>query len=204
MSALNPNFQPHLLISEERATPRQHDSLLECQPFLEASSMNPVDRFAVRLGREQGIWENTLSKEQTAFALAGVSAAAILPPLVDLDNGNEMLDYHVCLGDYLDSALISELVNVLDTQGLEFHWTQIDATVYASAIGAGVAACIDVTSGQETLSLRYASALAEELYYAGRTASLPRSRLFLQTALYERVDALLEQMRVRTWLWLIG
>jgi hypothetical protein len=75
--------------------------------------------------------------------------------------------------------------------------------VYASVIGAGVAACIDTTPGDETLYLRYATTLAAELFVAGRTTDMPRSQLFLQTALYERVDILLEQMRVRTWYWLI-
>jgi hypothetical protein len=199
----NFTFWPHLLPSQDSQRPTKGDSLLENQPFLEVSSMNPVDRFVARLTREQGQWTDAMPAEQTAFALAQVSAATILPPLVDLDNGNALLDYRVFLRDHLDPALISELVCVLDTRGQEFHWGQVDATVYASVIGAGVAACIDTAPENETLYLRYATTLAAELFVAGRTTEMPRSQLFLQTALYERVDILLEQMRIRTWYWLI-
>ncbi len=75
------------------------------------------------------------------------------------------------------------------------------ADSYTFVIGAGVAATLDLHPGREQLYLRYASDLADELYLAGRAIDLPRSRLFLQTTLYERVDALLAQLRERCWRW---
>jgi hypothetical protein len=196
------SFRPHLLVSEERQRTAAADSTMDNQPFLQDSQMNPVDRFTMRLAREQGVWEETLSKEQTAFALAGVSAATILPPLTELEDGDALLDYRVRLRDYLDPSLIRELAAVLNACGQEYHWGRVDATAYASVIGAGVAVCIDVEQGNETLYLRYASTLVDKLHTA-RAAELPRSQLFLQTTLFERIDTLLEQTRTRTWYWLV-
>jgi hypothetical protein len=54
----------------------------------------------------------------------------------------------------------------------------------------------------ERLYLRYASDVEHALYLAGRTLDLPRSRLFLQSTLYERFEVILVQVRSRTWNWL--
>ncbi len=200
------SFQPgfRLLVTDERAALPQDSSIFESQPFLQTDSMHPLDRFTTNLSREQGAWANALSKEQTAYALAQVSAANILPSLVELDTGYALLEYAVRLRDHLDGLLVSELVQVLQNDGQNAHWGKVDATIFAAVIGAGVAACIDITPGQETLHLRYANALVTEFSTARRAAELSRSALFLQSALHERFDALLEPIRGRIWLWLIG
>jgi hypothetical protein len=200
------SFQPgfRLLVADERAALPQDSSIFECQPFLQTDSMHPLDRFTTNLGREQGAWANALSKEQTAYALAQVSAANVLPSLLELDTGYALLEYTVSLRDHIDGLLIAELVQVLQNDGQNAHWGKVDATVFAAVIGAGVAACIDTTPGHETLHLRYANALVTEFSTTRHAAELSRSALFLQSALYERFDALLEPIRGRIWLWLIG
>ena len=200
------NFQPglRLLVAEERAGLPDDSSTFVCQPFLQTDSMRPLDRFIIDLSREQGAWANALTTEQTAYALAQVSAVNILPPLVELDTGYALLEYTVRLHDHMDGLLIAELIHVLQNEGQNVHWGKVDATVFAAVIGAGVAACIDITPGNETLHLRYTNALETEFSTARRAAELSRSALFLQSALYERFDALLEPIRARIWLWLIG
>jgi hypothetical protein len=200
------SFQPGfwLLVTDERASMAQDSSTFECQPFLQTNSMHLLDRFTTNLSREQGAWATALSKEQTAYALAQVSAANVLPSLVELDTGCALLEYAVTLRNHMDGLLVAELVQVLQNDGQNAHWGKVDATVFAAVIGAGVAACIDTTPGHETLHLRYANALVTEFSTARRVAELSRSALFLQSALYERFDALLELIRGRTWLWLIG
>lgn len=200
------SFQPkyRLIVTEERACLPQDSSTFECQPFLQSDSMHPLDRFTTNLTREQGMWANALSKEQTAYALAQVSAANILPSLLELDTGYALLEYTARLRNNMDTLVIAELIHVLQNDGQDLHWGKVDATVFAAVIGAGVAACIDTTPGHETLYLRYANALVTEFSTARRAAELSRSALFLQSALYERFDALLEPIRGRIWLWLIG
>ncbi|MEO8610193.1 MAG: hypothetical protein ABI690_20025 [Chloroflexota bacterium] len=200
------SFQPgfRLLVTDERAALPKNSSTFECQPFLQIDAMHPLDRFTANLSREQGAWANALSKEQTAYALAQVSAVNILPSLVELDTGYALLEYSVKLRDHMDGLLLAELVQVLQNEGQNAHWGKVDATVFAAVIGAGVAACIDITSGQETLHLRYANALVTEFSTARRVAELSRSALFLQSALHERFDALLEPIRAHIWFWLIG
>jgi hypothetical protein len=200
------SFQPGflLLVTDERPAQPKNSSTFECQPFLQTDSMHPLDRFAANLSREQGAWANALTKEQTAYALAQVSAANILPSLVELDTGCALLEYSVKLRDHMDGLLLAELVQVLQNEGQNVHWGKVDAMVFAAVIGAGVAACIDITAGHETLHLRYANALVTEFSTARRVAELSRSALFLQSALHERFDALLEPIRARIWFWLIG
>ncbi|MBZ0284566.1 MAG: hypothetical protein K8L97_27755 [Anaerolineae bacterium] len=201
MSLFDPNaFTPHLCF-EERANPERGWSALERQPFLHTPQTSLPDRMIVHLTREQGQWSDLMSPEQTAYGLAQVTAA-ILPPLTHLENGSELLEYHVRLRDYFDDSLVREVMSVLDTEAADLHWGQVETSVYVSVIGSGVAACIDTNHG--TLYLRYENTLAAALYDAHRKAELPRSLLFLQSALYERFDALLAQARVRTWFWLAG
>jgi hypothetical protein len=200
------NFAPgfRLLVADERAAMPQESSTFERQPFLQTESMHPLDCFTTNLSREQGAWASAFSKEQTAYALAQVSAVNVLPSLVELDTGYALLEYTVRLRDHMDGLLVAELVQVLQNDGQDAHWGKLDATVFAAVIGAGVAAYIDITPGHETLHLRYANALVTEFSTARRAAELSRSALFLQSALYERFDALLEPIRGRIWLWLIG
>jgi len=198
------NFDPHLLVPEERATPADDLALLAHQPFLHQSPMHPFDRFTTNLTREQGVWENALSPEQTAYALAGVNAARVLPPLLDLESGYALLEYHVPLRQHLDSSLLAELASVLNDGGQALEWGRVDTHIYAAVIGAGMAACIDTTPGHESLYFRCNQALVSQFHSAHHAAELPRSLLFLQTALHERFDLLLDQIRTRVWYWLIG
>lgn len=143
-----------------------------------------------------------LSQEQAAFALSRVTAANILPPLTVLSCGSDLLDYNVNLRDHLDESLVRELALMLNNDWRDLGWERVNGSTYLCVIGAGVAGCIDTTQNRERVYLRYASSLENELYLAGRAVDLPRSRLFLQTALYERIDALLVEVRTRTWHWI--
>jgi hypothetical protein len=172
-------------VSEERAHLPLYESTFECQPYLSSDVMAT----------------ETLSAEQAAYALGQVTANKVLPSLTLLENGYELLEYRVNLRYSLNGDLINELVRVLENDGEEFHWNKVDTSSYLCVIGAGVAACIDATPGQEQLYLRYANTLVPALHNAQRAEALPRSLLFLQTALYERVDALLTEVRKRMWYW---
>jgi len=182
MSQRNP------VIFEERVRPGVYESTYECQPFLSRGEL-PWDMQA-------------LTQEQMAYALGQVTASNVLQSLTLLENGYEMLEYHVNLRDSLHPDLVKELVSVLDSSGSSLYWNQVDVSCYLCVIGAGVAACIDTTPGQEQLYLRYANTLVDALHQAQRAAELPRSLLFLQTTLYERFDLLLAEVRKRTWHWL--
>lgn len=146
--------------------------------------------------------ESGPTPEQIALALAQVTAAAILPPLLDLPCGTDLLNYRVDLRDRLDVSLLRDLAAILNRRWRDLGWTQISVSTYLSVIGAGVAVCIDTTPGSETLCLRYDSELENELFHAGRTRDLPRSRLFLQAALHEKINDLLAILRDQTWHWL--
>lgn len=194
---------PQLLVSEESAR-AELDSASLSKPFVRGRKGLSAERFKADLFRELGRWSDAVPPEQTAFALGSITAADVLPPLVGLENGRDMLDYNVRLRDRLDGELVNELAMTLRAKALEMHWEQIGAHSYAAVIGSGVAVCIEVTPGSEYLYLRYANALAEELHNAHGAVQLPRSRLFLQSALYERFDYLLNEVRQRTWSWLFG
>ena len=154
--------------------------------------------------QESGDWSDLFSREQTALALSQVTAAHILPPLTELPCGTDLLDYCVNLREHMDESLVRELAMMLNADWRELGWEQVNGATYLCVIGAGVAGCIDTTPNQERLYLRYAASLENELYLAGCTVDLPRSRLFLQTALYERIDTLLAEVRARTWHWIDG
>lgn len=189
------------IVFEERSSPDENThSACALVGFPQTDSS---DQFIAKLAYEYGDWSEMLSSEQTAYALARMSATNILPPLTDLSNGYELLDYRVWLRDALGDELVAELVSLLDLRDPESHWQQVDATGYACVIGAGVAAYIETTRGSETLSLRYANALVPVMLRARGAAELPRSRLFLQTTLYERFDALLDRVRTNAWFWLV-
>jgi|FLYN01.1.fsa_nt_gi hypothetical protein len=173
------------LVPEERARIGAYESTFERQPFMSS---------------EAAIQDMTA--EQMAYALGQVTANNVLPSLTLLENGYELLEYRVNLRETIHADLVSELVKVLESDGADLHWNQVDVNSYLCVIGAGVAACIDTTPGQEQLSLRYANTLVSALHNAHRAEALPRSLLFLQTTLYERFDALLAEVRRRTWYWM--
>lgn len=197
---LHRNLYAPKLMAEERRKPTRRDTLLEKHSFL---ASHKTDFLMGELLREGGTWENEISPEQTAFELSQVTASRVLPPLLELDSGSELLEYHVRLRDHLANFLVSEMMAVLDACGDELNWNQVDTMTYACVIGAGVAACIDTTPDQEILYLRYANTLVTKLYGARHAAEMPISLLFLQTTLHERVDAILEQARPRCWYWLV-
>lgn len=185
-------FTPY--ISDDRAK-EPSESREICQPFLSRENACHV----WRLARETSQWQQVMSPEQTAFALSQVTAVHVLPPLLPLSSGTDLLDYNVCLRDQMDGTLVDELAVMLKLSWRDAGWEQVSTTTFLCVIGAGVAACIDTTPGEEQLYLRYASDLEHELYLAGRTLDLPRSRLFLQSTLYERFDILLTQVRSHIW-----
>jgi hypothetical protein len=190
------------LIFEERTYPADDETAC-LQPFFGQRTADDAC-WIVTLASEYGQRADMMSPEETAYTLAQATAAGILPPLTDLESGSELLDYRVQLRGCMSEILIAGLVAALDKPDARVYWRQTDANVYTCVIGAGVAACLDTTSGRETLSLRYANALASVLAHVRMAAELPRSRLFLQTTLYERFDALLENARLIAWVWLAG
>ena len=184
------------IVEDERRYPAEDAPLI--QPFMVGDASH---------GLTLGILEATggsatlTNREGLALALSQVTAARLLPPLVDLPTGMDLLNYRVNLGESLDPILVRELSLVLESRWKDFGWEQLEPHTYLSVIGAGVAACIETTPGDEQLYLRYNSSLANELFHAGRAIDLPRSRLFLQSALHEKVNQLLAQLRERCWQW---
>lgn len=193
-------FTQHICF-EERAAPEHGWSALERQPFHHTPKTSFADRMIVHLTREQGRWADLMSPEQTVYGLAQISAT-LLPPLTHLENGSELLDYQVQLHDYFDELLVREVMSVLESEAADLHWGQVETSVYVSVIGSGVAVCIDTS--RAALYLRYENRLATALHHAQHKTELPRSLLFLQSALYERFDVLLARARARTWFWLAG
>lgn len=201
MAAFESRFT-HCLIAEEGIAPQAQSSLLDIQPFQYDAASPGCDRLRVHLMWQSGRWSDLLSAEQTAYALARVSASSALLPLTTAQRGSDLLAYRVALRETLDALLVRELVAVLQQQGEQLNWQQTEAQVYTCVIGWGIAACFDTTRGAETLYLRCANALHASFSLARRQAELPRSLLLLQSALYERFDALLAQARARAWFWL--
>jgi hypothetical protein len=184
---------PHIVV-DERCTPPE-DNFGTVQPFLRESYLSLE---MLEHTDEAGMVE----KETLALALSQVTAANILPPLVELETGDDMLNYHVYLRDELDPVLARELGMVLANNWRSLGWEQVSEYRFLCVIGAGVAACLDTTPGTEQLELRYASDLQDRMFLAGCAPDRLRSRLFLQTALFEKVDILLVQLRERVWRWL--
>ena len=173
-------YHLHTTITEDRSKPEsQTDDRIRC---LDADT-------------------GSLTVEQFAYALSQITAARILPPLIDLPCGTDLLNYEVDLRDQLGHILLRELALVLGSEGSANGWVQISQYAYLRVIGAGVAAHLDITPWHERLTLRMEDHLANEFFHAGRAPDLPRSRLFLQANLYESIDRLLACVRMRSWHW---
>ena len=190
----NYRIPPTHIVIDERAKPAEATEE-RLQPFLRPSDVSlevleQCDDFGI------------MNREGLALALSQVTARNILPPLVDMETGTEMLNYNVEFRAYMDPLLVRELALVLEENRGKLGWEQVSEHRFLSVIGAGVAACIETIPGMEHLELRYDSDLEHELFHAGCAPDRLRSRLFLQTALYERVDVLLEHLRGRVWSWL--
>lgn len=188
--------------SDDKLSPGGTDTLMIRCPFSSYTKTSLADRLLVVLTRQTGRWQDLLSAEQTAYALGQVAASRILPPLQEIENGNTLLDYHIGLRDHMDDYLVEELIAVLDAHSAELHWQRVEASVYVCAIYYGVAACIDVTSGQESLYLRYANNRAEAIDNAHFKTEIPLSLVGLQEVLFERFDVLLAEVRLHTLFWL--
>jgi hypothetical protein len=180
------------IVEDERRYPEENPEQL--QPFL---INRPTSLSLNRLEQCSEI----ISRESAAWALSHVTAAQILPPLLDVPTGVELLNYRVYLRAQLDPVLVDELRLILESNWQEKDWERLSERTFLCVIGAGVAACIDTTPNTEQLYLRYASDIANGLFHAGHAPDLLRSRLFLQTALYEKVDNLLVSLRDRAWQW---
>ncbi len=183
------------IVEDERQYPVADPE--QFQPFLNHQSTNlSLDLI------EHGEWSSLANRESTAWALSRVTAAQILPPLLKVATGEELLNYCVDLRDQLDTILIHELRLILESNWQELGWERLSGSTFLCVIGAGVAVCIDTTAGAEQLYLRYGSELANEMFHAGCAPDLLRSRLFLQHTLYEKVNLLLADLRDRCWQWL--
>jgi len=99
-------------------------------------------------------------------------------------------------------VLVRELALVLENDWRALGWEQVGRSRYLCVIGAGVAASLDTTPGAEQLDLRYATELETELFHAGCAPDRLRSRLFLQSALYEKMNVLLTRVRSNIWHWI--
>ncbi|MCB9450105.1 MAG: hypothetical protein H6672_01630 [Anaerolineaceae bacterium] len=194
---------PSLLVAGEVGQVKP-EALFQNHPFIQSGDSLPSSRYAACMARELGDWAQVFSPEQTACALGYVTADRVLSPLVALQDGRDLLDYAVSLRKHMDGELVSELAMTLRAKAFDLDWEQVGAHTYATPIASGVAVCVEITPGAEQVYLRYASGLAEHLTHARGAVELPCSCLFLQTVLYERFDALLDEVRQRTWMWLYG
>lgn len=183
-----------ILVQEERSLPDPAQQV-QFQPFLRYGDFT-LDSL------QQCLSLPHTTRETIALALSQITAQRILPALTTIETGSQMLNYQVRLRDVLSPMLTHELGLVLASHGRELGWEQVSQYQFLCVIGAGVAASLDVTPGQEQLDLRYASDLQDRLYLAGSAPDRLRSRLFLQTALFEKVDNLLSRLRERIWYWL--
>ena len=184
---------PHIVI-EERCSPAETEAR-QFQPFLQANGLPPDTLVEQHLSA-------LMSDESLALALSQVTAANVLPPLLELPTGEDMLKYQVELRDNLHPVLVRELALVLEKDWRALGWQQVSHLRYLCVIGAGVAASLDITPGMEQLELRYASDLESELFHAGCAPDRLRSRLFLQSALHEKINVLLARVRNNMWHWL--
>jgi hypothetical protein len=188
------SFMNNRLVVDERCCPSDDELLM--QPYLLGD-----DRSLPALSWLEQDGAALMDRENMALALSQVTAVNLLPPLLDLPTGVDLLHYRVELREKLDPILVRELALILENQWEGLGWEQVSETSFLCVIGAGVAASIETAAGSECLSLRYANGLANELFHAGRAIDLPRSRLFLQTTLHEKINPLLSRLRDRCWQW---
>jgi hypothetical protein len=183
---------------EDKSSPEGFRHLSNRQPFITDSRTESSDRLLVNLTLARGQWQQLLSAEQTAYALAQVTPLHVLPPINGLDNGSALLDYRVRLRDRMADDLVEMLTDVLNTQGEDLYWKQIEPCSYACVIYYGVAVCIDTASGEEMLYLRYSNERATAICNASYKTEIPLSLSGLQAVLFERIDELLNSVRLRT------
>jgi hypothetical protein len=151
---------------------------------------------------ENSCWAELLSAEQTAYALAQLTALSILPPIEEIEHGSALLNYHVRLRACMNGQLVDELNAVLAVRGRELHWEKVESCVYACVIYYGLAACLDLTPGVESLYFRCTNERAQAIDSARFKTEIPLSLTGLQEILFERFDLLLNHVRLRTLFWL--
>jgi hypothetical protein len=173
------------------------------QPFMDKSQLRGYDSLLLSTVQANGSWSRWLSAEQTAYALGQVTAARALPKLIEIVTIATLLDSRIRMRDYFDDSLVDAIIATLVNEGALLQWKQVEASTYACVIGAGAAACIDTSSGDEILYLRYANQIAEAIAHAQNETELPRSLLGLQIHLQESIDDLLIHSRNKTLAYLI-
>ena len=196
-------FQTRLWFTEITTSSTQ-GSLMAYQPFMDKTLLRGCDSLLLTTAQINGKWTQWLSAEQTAFALGQVTTSHALPPLNKVVTIAALLDSRLRLRDYFDDCLVDAITDTLANEGDFLQWKQVEATSYACVIGAGVAACIETTSGDEILYLRYANQIAEAISQAQNETELPRSILGLQLHLQECIDLLLAYARRKTLQYLTG
>jgi hypothetical protein len=176
---------PYSLVYQE--SPRHEGHLMTVQPYLKVDTeLTPFEPLFLRRTED-----HSMTKEQAAYALSQVTAETVIPPLSHFASARALLECRVRLRDHIDDLLTEAIVSSLRAAGPVLHWRKLDSQVYASAIGSGVAACIDTQPGEETVYLRYSNEVAEAIKNAETGAELPRNLVGMQTNLHERFEPLL-------------
>jgi hypothetical protein len=194
------NAYHNRLFREDKSASDDIRALNSRQPF--SPHANTPDALLVSFTVETGHWRDLLSAEQTAYALSLLTASHVLPPVQEIDHGSALLDYRVRLRTRMNGHLVDELTTVLNSRGSELHWAKVEVCVYVCVIYYGVAACIDLTPGEETLYFRCNNERAEALDNARFKTEIPLSLIGLQEILFERFDLLFNDVRLRTLFWL--
>jgi hypothetical protein len=183
------------LFREDKTLSDDIRALNSRQPF--SPRANTPDALLVSFTVETGQWANLLSAEQTAYALSLLTAQCVLPAIEEIDHGSALLNYRVRLRSHMTGHLVDELSTVLNSRGSELHWAKVETCVYVCVIYYGVAACIDVTPGEETIYFRCNNERAVAIDNARFRTEIPLSLSGLQEILFERFDLLLNDVRLR-------
>ncbi|MEZ4667197.1 MAG: hypothetical protein R3E39_04645 [Anaerolineae bacterium] len=187
-------FQPRPWFTEI-SSPSAQGSSISIQPFMGQERASPLDLYFIYSLKVSENWENWFSAEQSAYALAQVQAALALPSLTEFASVAALLECRVNFRTHLDDTIVEAITKVLISRGASINWNRVDSVNFASVVGAGVAACVDITSGGEVLYLRFANDVATAITKAKREAELPQSLQGLETLIRERIDELLAYAR---------
>jgi hypothetical protein len=191
-------FQPHLHPLERQNAPC-HDHLTSLQPFMQMQALYSADRQWIQTCQETSNWQNLLTREQAAYALAQVTASRALPSMSEYVSVVALLESQLRLRDHLNDRLVEIISDVLHREGSALHWNKLDESVFCSVIGWGVALCVDTAPECETLYLRFADHIATAISAADRRAELPRSVIGIETNICERFEVILERARAILW-----
>lgn len=196
-------YQTRLWVTDT-ASPSLYGSVMEYQPFMNRERMESSDKLLLDWAQAHGQWTQWLSKEQTTYALAQVTANRALPLLTQYVSIATLLDSRIHLRDYLEPNMVEALSSTLYHHSQNLEWRQLDATCFVYVIGAGIAACIDARQQDEVLYLRYSNQIADAIARAKSESDLPRSLKALENNLQECFDLLLTSTRTLTLQHLAG